>query len=584
MKRNLLFLLFITLPAAFSHAEPLDSLCEHIGECLDDVTRLEEGRQLLEQAFGRADVEHDRFYPQLLYLQSYYYTNTGDFVRSKQHLLQLLSLLPADCNPELSISVPQDLGLCYRRESQNDSALYYYDLALQAARQQQDTEWLASINLNIGVLYTNLGHHKEAEAYVEQAVEQAHKTNDTFTLLCAQQIAASVKIFLRKYEEARLYAEPAYQLALQSQSPDWQLRCLTSLVAAYDFLQLTDSTALSLQRGDALLPLIPQQGITAIGYLTARGNYYYNHQQWQQAVGDLQALVNNEVAGMKTFDAYDHLARCYEHLGQWRQAYLYKDSATTCATRMAEEQFSSQMAEFNARYQAVEKDLEITRLQARNTRLTIIIISALLLLMVLAAALWLWQHQRRYRREAQLRINTLEQERSRIARELHDGVCNDLLAIEMTCATEPQPQDITQRICQVRQRAREISHRLMPPEFSQLSLATLLQHLANTITSNSNITATFTTTQSTPSLSDSTSHALYRIAQEHTANIIKGGTATTIAITLTEHQLNVSDDGQPMADSPQGIGQRTLRDWALAMNAQLTTTIRDGKNVLRIDF
>lgn len=88
MKRFLLSLVIVALHFSYSSAEPLDSLCERIGQCLDDVTRLDEGRQLLEQAFGRADVEHDRFYPQLLYLQSHYYTNTGDFARSKQHLLQ----------------------------------------------------------------------------------------------------------------------------------------------------------------------------------------------------------------------------------------------------------------------------------------------------------------------------------------------------------------------------------------------------------------------------------------------------------------------------------------------------------------
>ena len=80
MKRIMLFLLFITLPAAFSHAEPLDSLCERIGECLDDVTRLEEGCQLLEQAFGRADVEHDPFYTQLKGFERYareYYLPKG---------------------------------------------------------------------------------------------------------------------------------------------------------------------------------------------------------------------------------------------------------------------------------------------------------------------------------------------------------------------------------------------------------------------------------------------------------------------------------------------------------------------------
>lgn len=47
MKRFLLSLVIVVFHFSYSSAEPLDSLCERIGQCLDDVTRLDEGLQLL---------------------------------------------------------------------------------------------------------------------------------------------------------------------------------------------------------------------------------------------------------------------------------------------------------------------------------------------------------------------------------------------------------------------------------------------------------------------------------------------------------------------------------------------------------
>lgn len=589
MKRNLLFLLFITQPAAFSHAEPLDSLCEHIGECLDDVTRLEEGRQLLEQAFGRADVEHDRFYPQLLYLQSYYYTNTGDFVRSKQQLLQLLPLLPTDANPELSISVPQDLGLCYRRESQNDSALYYYDLALQAALKQGDMEWQAAINLNIGILHYNLDHLDAAEQYLDRAVSQVRQVDDPYTELCALQVGSVVKWRLKKTDEARSLVEPAYQLALESESPDWQLRCLTTMINVYSHLQLADSAALSLERGNALLPLLPAQSITTIGYLSARSAYYHEHGLWAQSAQDLETVLASGMSGVKTFEGFDHLATCYQHLGQWELAYRYKDSATVYARREADEQFARQLADFNVRYQTMEKDQEISRLHEQRTRIIIIVVAAALLLALLLLSLWLWRRQRRLRREARLRINTLEQERRRIAHELHDGLCNDLLALEMQCTTGMSATDTSTRINALRQQARQLSHQLMPPEFTHLSLSELLSMLADDISKSSSLKAVFSDENGDTDLPPETSKELYRIVQEHTANIVKGATAHHISITLTPRMLTITDDGQPVTEDKEashktGIGERTMRDRAMSIGATVNISHEQGQNTLTLQL
>ncbi|MBR1415541.1 MAG: tetratricopeptide repeat protein [Prevotella sp.] len=583
MKR-LLLSLAVLLPWAALQATPdLDSLCTQIGECLDDVNRLDEGRQLLDQAFSAKGVEQHELYPQLLYLQAYYSVSTGDMTQAKQQLLSLLPLLPCKANPELNISVPQDLGVCYRRESLNDSALYYYDLALQAAQEQHDLEWQATINLNIGILHYNLDHFNEAEQFLDRAVSQVQQVDDPYSELCALQVSSGVKWRLDKVDEARSYVEPAYQLALQSESPDWQLRCLTTMLNIYDRLQLADSAQLSLQRGNDLLPLLPAKSITSIGYLTARSAYYHAHQQWALAARDLETVIGS---GTMTFELFDHLAICYEHLGQWEQAYRYKDSATVYSRLEADEEFSRQLADFNVRYQTIEKDLEISRLHEERARTNIIIVAAVLILDLLLLGLWLWRRQQLQRREAQLRIDTLEQERRRIAHELHDGLCNDLLALEMQCTADFKPDEAATRLCQLRQQTRTLSHQLMPPDFSHLSLVELLEAFARQTTKETGLRTSFVNNMLQPQpFSADVSHELYRITQEHIANIVKGKTATHVDISLTEKQLTIKDDGKPTSSADQqGIGQRTMNDRALSIGAHISNTQADGHNILAISF
>lgn len=67
---------------------------------------------------------------------------------------------------------------------------------------------------------------------------------------------------------------------------------------------------------------------------------------------------------------------------------------------------------------------------------------------------------------AQSYIEGLERERTRLAKELHDGVCNDLLGIgmNMQCMqpTDESKQEILALLEQVRSDVRCISHELMP--------------------------------------------------------------------------------------------------------------------------
>jgi len=584
--------LLLTHPAVCCADTPADSilsrLCDSVNICLESPARYAEARSLLDEGLSMKDADRSGFFPMLRYLETTYYIYIGEGTLAKRQLQQLQRQLPFASQPELSISVPQDLGVLCRREGKTDSALYYYGRALEAAIAQDDAEWMASINLNIGVLYSNLARYGDAEPYIDKAVTLADGIDDAYTCLCAYQLQGHLKLNLQKYADAERAIRKALPMAEASESADWQLRCLTTMVALFDYQYLTDSAQAYVNRGNALLPQLPPQSITAVGYVMARANHYYITGQWQQALDDYLVM---RAAGMGTGEqnVFDRMARCYEQLGRWHEAYCYMDSARQRSDTLATEAMAAQIAEFQAKYQTMEKDLEIARLQTQRTWLAALAVAVVLLI----AGLLLWLRQRRQRREAQMRIQTLEDERQRIARELHDGLCNDMLALEMQMqfADSHSMPTLQERLHAMRHQARELSHQLMPPEFTHLSLPRLLRLYAEAMQKGTTAAVAFDCTPDDDDywlrMAHPAAHGVYRIVQEHTANILKGGTATRLHISLqggndNSGRLTIADDGRPTPS--QGLGTRTLNDRVLSVGGKIQKQNSDGMNRLVLDF
>lgn len=596
-----LILTFLTTPVCAQ--EPLDSLLsrmdDEISECLDN-DRLDEARRLIDKALHTEGIRQSNFYHVMLYHEGTYHRNRGDFDGFKRNRLELLQMLPVEHLPELSISVPMDVGVIYRRDGQNDSALYYYDQALQAAVEQGDLEWQAAINLNVGVLHFNLNRLADAEGYLDRAVSQVRQVDDPYTEMCALQTDGAVKVMLKKPKDAEPLLRAAYALAQESESPDWQVRCITTMITMFDLLEQPDSSAFYTLEGNRLLPLLPPQGITATGYVTSRANHYCLNEQWAEAVPDYEAIMASGTGAVRTATVFEHMARCYSHLDRWPEAYAYMDSARIQADSVASERLTAQMADFQVKYQTMEKDLEISRLETQRLWLAVIAIAVLLVI----AVAWLVYRQRHQRREAQMRISTLEEERRRIARELHDGLCNDMLALEMQLqfaavgnasercsdAVGNASERCIARLHELRHQARELSHQLMPPEFGHMSVAQLLRLYVEALNRATSVATTLHLPDGDTALSPQVSHELYRIVQEQTANIVKGGTATETEIHLEKlsangYRLTIADNGTPTNDdNHQGLGHRTLNDRVTAIGGRSSTHRTGTKNVFSLEF
>jgi two-component system sensor histidine kinase UhpB len=159
-------------------------------------------------------------------------------------------------------------------------------------------------------------------------------------------------------------------------------------------------------------------------------------------------------------------------------------------------------------------------------------------------------------RESKARlIDNQEQERRRIARELHDGIGQslallqlDLALLEPECAPEARTrlQSIGKQVTEVSSVAREISHGLHPSHLAYVGLRGALKELCSECGRDMSLNIDFQS-RIPESLAPEVSLTLYRVTQEALHNISKYSHARNVGVRLRMMEndlvLEVQDDG-----------------------------------------
>ena len=179
------------------------------------------------------------------------------------------------------------------------------------------------------------------------------------------------------------------------------------------------------------------------------------------------------------------------------------------------------------------------------------------------AALWWWklnrlnQEKRLQLQFSERLIDSQEEERQRIAGELHDGLAQNLLIVKNRLqsikgvAPDPLDQDLNEIADVVQQsigEVRGISHALRPHQLDTLGFTKACRELVRSNAASSGIEIHSSIEDVDDSLSSEGSIHLYRIIQESFNNILKHADASQVEISLQKTDsailLHVQDDGR----------------------------------------
>jgi signal transduction histidine kinase len=211
------------------------------------------------------------------------------------------------------------------------------------------------------------------------------------------------------------------------------------------------------------------------------------------------------------------------------------------------------------------------------------------------------KNQQRIARDKEENLNALilaaENERKRIARELHDGACVNLAAINMKVdslkeelnddpALAQKMADIADDLDATYHEVRGISHDLMSKTLDTTGLETALEELAIRIQqAQKGLTVQFYSNYPLDRVNGLTKIHLYRIAQELLGNVLKHAQATTVNLQIVEDEgnllLTVEDDGRGFSphahNGSAGIGLANVRARVEVLHGKMHLDSSPGK-------
>jgi PAS domain S-box-containing protein len=190
-----------------------------------------------------------------------------------------------------------------------------------------------------------------------------------------------------------------------------------------------------------------------------------------------------------------------------------------------------------------------------------------------------------------------EQERKRLAQEIHDDFCQRfaVLSVKLQALARSEPErdpsvdELIREVATLQADVQAFAHRLYSPKFTVLGLVPSLASLSKDFSRDYRIEVAFEHADVPEDIGNDRALSLFRIVQEALHNVAKHSGATRVAIDLKGTSdavaLSVFDNGKgfnPADGTSHGIGIQSIRERARMMNGTVMFQSRPAVEGTRI--
>lgn len=466
-----------------------------------------------------------------------------------------------------------NIGLVYNEFDQYDKALYYHRKGLALTN--------AALENYINLYYLRLAHihdflelkqYDSAKYYLTSEDSSFRKLNQVDILSSLYSNWGIYYLGVKDTASALTNFEKAYQYAVRSKNEFRQNQMLARMATIY----------------------------------LSRKEYRKSADAYEKAYR-LSHAIKDKPSEMHYLKA---LAGLYaDNLGNDRKATQYYRQYTQLADSLNESEVKKKINEIENKYQAqkkedsilvLRKNAQVQQLELHKKKMlnTALIIGSLLLLLSVLLAFRNFRNSNRLLKQSEKlkeqRISELEkerqlvamqsvlkgqeEERSRLARDLHDGVGGLLSGVKLSLSTmkgnvflsEENAQAVSNVIGQLDQsiaELRRVSHNMMPEALIKYGLKEALENYCENINLSGSLKVQLQTYGMETRMDQNTEIVLYRIVQELLNNVIKHAGAKNVLIQLMRENerfsLTVEDDGKGFdvnaADLKGGAGLANIK-------------------------
>ena len=565
-------------------------------------------RHYFEKGLGLVRPSYIPLYSTLLINVAETYFAKGELVEAaRRYRFAVREVEQMQAGVEYLVTALSSLGVIYRRQSMPDSALVCYTKALHALEHKDKPDEEIYLLTNIAILYANLKRTEEGRYYIEKAMEIVDRCEDLDVVVYACSTAGAILGNLEQFELAAMYLKHAMDRGRQENKPRIQLKAMTYLLGMFQKMDKADSVNVYLDETVRIADTLPHNSTEVQAFRETQFQLLAYLGRYRESLKIQQSLLDNpaENAQVQVDELYFRMAKNYAALKEYVRAVNCYEQAHVLADSLKKVMLDEQLSEWTVKYQTQEKEMEIVRLRQVQLEqkahiLQGSIVAVVTVFVLLFVMIWEGIRRKQQKKEAELKlvksyIEGLERERSRLAKDLHDGVCNDLLGIGMQVSflkpDEASKQEVLQLLERVRQDVRTISHELMPPQFQHLTLIQVVEDYLDRLPKSESTKFVFTheETDDWNTLSESVSYAVYRVLQEWLSNVWKHTRTSQVDISLTLHagllKLVIVNEGEPFLPenfSGKGIGLVTIQERVKSIRGTLTLSHRDGKQIFEL--
>ncbi|MEN0053121.1 MAG: ATP-binding protein [Mucilaginibacter sp.] len=492
-------------------------------------------------------------------------------------------------------------------QHQKDDTESYINILLNKviplAHQAGDSTYIGKNYIDVAIGFKNLKEYKKANVYLTRAIDVLKKTH------------ASVEYLASAYHTS----SENYSLAGNSVQAKAMLDSMKTLLIPYpdaepwldyyaaEGMRLTiaeqfDASLAVINKGIALAERLkrvyPEQRL-----LLQKFYALYNKKALQQARNvALDLTKRREFMNIATnrVQLFYGLSVTEEGLKNLPEAYKwlkrYSDLNDSISRSNLEKTINSMEIKFrNAENQKKIADLnrinEQVKLDAKNSRLIngLLASASLFLLTVIILVIFFYQNKKKLSaQQEQAKITEAmlqgqEDERIRVARDLHDGLGGMLSAVKINLSDFAKEGKDDRELLKIMSQLdnsvselRRIAHNMMPEMLIKLGLEASLNDLCESLMSEHlHIALQCLDIQTTIPTQDQIT--IYRIVQELLTNVVKHANAKNVFLQCSQHEevffITIEDDGKGMgavqSTPKQGIGLNNIKSRVAFLNGKM---------------
>jgi len=488
--------------------------------------------------------------------------------------------------PKVYIRAELNLGRIYGDKGENVKALEYYQKALKTAESTNDKESISHVLKNIGVLYVSWKKFDEAFNYYYEAEKLAIETGNKELIADCQNNKGII------YEQQKNYSKAlsAYKIALdlykEKKIPEKISMALSNIAIVYKF-QKNYPEAINYNLKAISIAEKQDDKWTMSATYNNIGNLYGEMADYKKAIEYCEKALKiaKEIdAGEIIWSTYDSMADASAKAGDYKKAFDFQKLSFTEFKDFLNKESAKQLSELNVKYETEKKQNLINRQKFEIKQKNVwLIFGGLLFLISVIFAYFIYrnyQHkqdkklQNEIFRQKELETKALfegeQNERIRIARDLHDSVGQMLSLVKMNLSSQEQTvenENIQNLVDKTISEVRTISHNLIPEELN-FGIFPALENLAEKVNSSSSTKMELNIPDEIKVLKFQKQNELsiYRIVQEVVNNMIKHADASAINLSIRKLDksliINIKDNGKGLDENSisnsSGIGWKNI--------------------------